>query len=240
MIQAIINGTKTQTRRPIKVGKEFIHNYYERISHQGIAIEDRDVEKGFQVFLNRPVFDVTRWNYDMDIGPGFKVGDLLYVRETFRVKSWNNDDGWIKFEYKVDDGNPALPVYLDDYGDSITIRYMEQSTDDYLSHPNTTEDEEGFLFNDTCNPCRWRPSIHMPKEVSRITLKVTEIKAERLHDIDEAGAKAEGVEMGEFLSGDKAGIMSYRAGFANIWEGIYGNWSSNPWVWAIKFEVLKN
>ena len=78
----------------------------------------------------------------------------------------------------------------------------------------------------------------MPKEVSRITLKVTEIKAERLHDIDEAGAKSEGVEINTFIIGEHKGIMSYRSGFANVWEGIYVNWSENTWVWAVKFEVV--
>jgi hypothetical protein len=89
----------------------------------------------------------------------------------------------------------------------------------------------------------WKPSIHMPRSASRITLDVTEVRAQRLHDIAEDDAKAEGVEP-EMLAGAAAIYdgppqePSYRHAFGLLWDSINGKrapWSSNPWVWAVTF-----
>lgn len=103
----------------------------------------------------------------------------------------------------------------------------------------------------------WRPSIHMPRAASRITLEVTGVRVERLQDISEADAQAEGCERGaDFpgwyrfaLPGDSAGLaeagragrvptafarLAYRA----LWESINGpgSWDANPWVWVVEFK----
>jgi hypothetical protein len=70
---------------------------------------------------------------------------------------------------------------------------------------------------------RWRPSSHMPRWASRLTLAVEAVRVERLHDIDDAGARAEGV----------ADREAYRA----LWCNISGaeSWDANPWVWVVVF-----
>ena len=80
---------------------------------------------------------------------------------------------------------------------------------------------------------RWKPSIHMPRYVSRITLEVTDVRAERLNDISEEDAQSEGVLPSDF---DK----TYRYSFLKLWESIYGKWSwnNNPWVWVIEFKRI--
>ena len=79
-------------------------------------------------------------------------------------------------------------------------------------------------------PCglRWRPSIHMPRWASRVTLEITNIRAERLHKISEKDCEAEGIPM---LQG---GIT---IGFLELWESINGpgSWKINPWVWVLEF-----
>jgi len=91
-----------------------------------------------------------------------------------------------------------------------------------------------------------RPSIHMPRWASRITLLVEAVRVERLHDISEADAVAEGIypAPGGMWSGveGQAGTTA-RAAFALLWTGIYGpdSWTANPWVSAITFRpVLAN
>ena len=79
---------------------------------------------------------------------------------------------------------------------------------------------------------RWTPSIHMPRHASRITLEVTGVRVERLQDISEADAIAEGVYT------DPA-CPAYDA-YAQLWDEIngLGSWEANPWVWVVEFKGL--
>lgn len=89
---------------------------------------------------------------------------------------------------------------------------------------------------------KWKPSIHMPRWASRITLYVTDVRIERLQDITEDEARHEGAERlvmdddGRFFQSDKG---NYRIGFAGLWEHLNGKrgfgWDTNPWVAAISF-----
>lgn len=90
----------------------------------------------------------------------------------------------------------------------------------------------------------WRPSIHMPRWASRLTLEITEVRVQRLQDIKEEDAKAEGIDT-SVVDPSPTGISGIRAKnyvhakdfFADLWRLMYGheNWDSNPWVWAITF-----
>lgn len=91
------------------------------------------------------------------------------------------------------------------------------------------------------------PSIHMPRESSRITLEVNGVRVERLQDISEADAKAEGApgyeEGVDAPPPDGEHEWSYRASFQRLWESINGpgSWDLNPWVWAVelkRFELV--
>lgn len=85
---------------------------------------------------------------------------------------------------------------------------------------------------------RWKPSIHMPKEAARIWLKVTDVRMERLQEITEVQAQAEGCN-----SGLLTGVCTARGQFEDLWNTTikksdldrYG-WNANPWVWVIEFE----
>lgn len=83
----------------------------------------------------------------------------------------------------------------------------------------------------------WRPSIFMPRWASRITLRVTDVRAERLQDISEEDAKAEGATAWH----DTIDGTVYRPDFHIRWDDINAKrgypWASNCWVWAITFEV---
>jgi hypothetical protein len=97
---------------------------------------------------------------------------------------------------------------------------------------------------------RWKPSIHMPRWASRITLEITDVRVERLQDISEADAIAEGV-VRDFLEGDKATLWRNYAtsgtticpvfSYQTLWESINGpgSWDANPWVWTINFKRLQ-
>lgn len=90
-----------------------------------------------------------------------------------------------------------------------------------------------------------KPSIHMPRWASRLTLEVTEVRVERLQDISEADAKAEGCEraitLGELIDHQCTTGATYRLGYSALWDQINGDgaWEANPWVWAVSFRVHK-
>ncbi len=96
---------------------------------------------------------------------------------------------------------------------------------------------------------KWRPSIHMPRAASRITLEVTGVRVERLQEISEADAIAEGIEPGAVpgwwsLYGRDANDdmdRSPRVAYRSLWESINGpgSWDSNPFVWVVEFKRLE-
>ena len=112
-------------------------------------------------------------------------------------------------------------------------------------------DERSYTFayraDGTSRPARWRPSIHMPRAASRITLNVKRVWVERVQDIAEADAVAEGLvsalSHGEWRNPSlgRSGIWTARNAFAVLWDYIYAKrclgWDVNPWVWACEFEV---
>lgn len=95
----------------------------------------------------------------------------------------------------------------------------------------------------------WTPSIFMPHWASRITLEITEIKVERVQDITEEGARAEGIiyeNIHDAVHNLKNPIpySPWVGGFAQLWNSINKkrgfSWESNPWVWVVKFKIINN
>lgn len=85
---------------------------------------------------------------------------------------------------------------------------------------------------------RWRPSIHMPRWASRITLEVTGVRVERLQDISADDARAEGVDGLPPQGGSNEAQWRFRS----LWDSINGkraSWASNPWVWVIEFRRVE-
>lgn len=87
---------------------------------------------------------------------------------------------------------------------------------------------------------RWTPAIHMPRWASRLTLEVTGVRVERLNDISEADAQAEGVTLQEkSIYMGAAAAAPHRFEFHRLWQQINGDrapWESNPWVWVVSFK----
>lgn len=145
-------------------------------------------------------------------------------------------------------------------GDELWVRerhFIAHGTDgdpDCVCFPDgMTVYETGQVEPDTASVImvssdKWRPSIHMPRWASRITLRVTAVKVERLNSISEEDAKAEGVEphpkepewWRSYASPDHF-APSATLSFATLWESINGpgSWDANPWVAAYTFERIK-
>ena len=138
--------------------------------------------------------------------PPYQPGDILYVRETWQ------------YLYELD-GNEQV---VEDTG-----KYYYAATDTIPF--DTYVDASGV----THERVPWHPSIHMPKEAARIWLKVTDVRVERLQDMTDDDAEAEGC----------FDYTSTALGFPDVWDSTikgsdldrYG-WDANPWVWVIEFE----
>jgi hypothetical protein len=104
--------------------------------------------------------------------------------------------------------------------------------------PNGYYYYEDWQRNDIADITKWKPSIHMPKEAARIWLKVMNVRVERLQEITEVQAQAEGCN-----SGLLTGACTARGQFEDLWNSTvkksdidrYG-WDANPYVWVISFE----
>jgi hypothetical protein len=194
MVQTILAGRKTQTRRILK-GFDGAQEIEWR-NDRWVAIGDSPTCYGGEIQMNDWIEYVKC--------PFGSVGDVLYVRETWATRGDASDGAC--------HANPSKGIFY-------------PATDNYQYK-------------------RKRPSIHMPRWASRITLVITDIRLEQLWDISEQDAFAEGVNtvlpMFNSEEYNRLGMNGnvYREEYKKLWESIYGagSWNDNQWVWVISFE----
>lgn len=140
-------------------------------------------------------------------------GDRLWVREKWRP-ILNMGPGPIgRVSYKSDNGSKSI------WGDGVDF-------------PAEWAKRKG-----------WRPSIHMPRWASRITLEVADVRVERVQEISEEDARAEGVRpttVKELTALGAGTRPSWRKSFEGLWDSINAargfGWDANPWVWVVDFK----
>ena len=197
MVKALLSGTKTQTRRIIKLPTK---KEYVRPDMGGWEATTVGGEGCFYANGYAAPEKVAIWNQTTGtcVVIPYQIGDRLYVRET-----------WATIK-----GYPRVIAYRAD----------------------------GCIAHTDLKNNRWRPSIHMPRWASRLTLEVTDVRVERVQDISEEDARAEGVgplrHDGRMHNG-----LPASDGFADLWDSInekrgYG-WRKNPWVSVVSFKVHK-
>lgn len=126
-------------------------------------------------------------------------------------------------------------------GDRLWVR--ETFCPDWSDKPIYKADGGSAMSAGYAKEPRWRPSIHMPRCASRLTLEITGIRVERLQDISEADARAEGARCADEATGrevlfpSSSNCGSYRLHYRDIWDQINGpgSWEANPWVWVVEF-----
>lgn len=213
MVRAILEGRKTQTRRIVKA------------EHHYIGGRDGDLS------------DPSKWGFaDMDgcwhvldqSSPAWTGGGR--PNESYAITCPHGCPGdrlWVRERWSP---------YRRDGAASDDIRSAESSLTvdggvrfrDGAYYPGLQEYAPGAF-----DGIKWRPSIHMPRWASRITLEVTGVRVERLQDISEVDALAEGIAP---LHGPLPCVA-----YAELWDQINGKrapWASNPWVWAVSFRRM--
>lgn len=226
MVRAILDGRKSCTRRIIK------------------GFIPKDAQFGYTAFTPpgsiscRGVFENEGYGEKFFKLP-HQIGDILYVRETWRVGAWDIFNQMIAFDYK--DGTCGELTYIHDQ--ELFERLVNQSRED-ARKAKCDYNGVDFVWEKGKSPCRWHPSIHMPKEAARIWLKVTGVRMERLQEITEVGIQKEGVEVDPKECAGKFDFISELfLLFQRLWNSTikksdrdrYG-WNASPWVWVIEFE----
>lgn len=238
-VQAILASRKSQTRRVVSF-KHVLSPSQKRIGFE--QCQDPNLfrcdypSRGFprlHVPVRHPEDPKFPW---ADCGCNtlearWEPGDLLWVKET-----WADTNG---------ENGPMISYQAG--GDRFLVD--ECYPVEYSRYP-------GCQFTMWCGDLRrgepdhsWRSPIHMPKWASRLTLRVTDVRVERLQEISEADAKAEGVELAEYeteLPADPPGqagiVRSFVHPFRDRWQQTTGKrapWDSNPWVWVVEFERVE-
>lgn len=159
--------------------------------------------------------------------PPYQLGDILYVRETWQC--------WRAHRYEA-----TADIRFRAGGDDVRLQFANGNTDSI-----NRSDYDAFINKWFSDYGEWKPSIFMPKEAARIWLKVTNVSVERLQNIIEDGAKAEGANWknGKNVGWEEKMWRTAIERFAKIWDSTikksdldrYG-WNANPWVWVIEFE----
>lgn len=226
MVRAILEGRKTVTRRVVK--RKYSNTDLVMFTNKyGTRLIERQNDAPTPVeIIGEDGIKRTRHSLVacMECKPAYKVDDLLYVRETWCKLARVDENGYTHYDdcsyYYATDGDYQIDLY----------------------------DDNGFLLDD--QRMKWHPSIHMPKEAARIFLRVTDAKAERLQEITEEQAKAEGC----ITFSDKAGDgkfddvlefdLTARDAFIELWNGTLKKdavctWAANPWVWVYSFERVE-
>lgn len=207
MVRAILPGTKTQTRRVVKLPHMNSLGAWEPFLLGG---PDGGRTKGGDTIPARMTLAHTRTG-DIIGCPLAEPGDRLWVREAWRLRA-------------IGEGGHA------DRGPYV---YRATENVDRLAE-------------------RWKPSIHMPRGASRITLEVTDVRVERLQAISEAAAVAEGIRISSQARRSETCYGIYECQMPDgkthfndsaydlyriLWQQINGpgSWDANPWVWVVEF-----
>lgn len=239
MVRALLNGSKTQTRRIVKPDVASILD-------DAFLYADRDHIAGLSA--DPAKFLALKSPFDVD---------RLWVRETWAYNGQASRNTGPK-----DKRREGYASYAADgakvthyFGDGPMLTCPTQTL------PTQREDEDEWEFISRKDEYisryfrRWRPSIHMPRWASRIALEVTKVRVERLDAITDADASAEGIQrvhgfdvpaaMGQLPEGTWSypneenlwwtnPVSAYRA----LWTSIHGpgSWAINPWVWVVEFK----
>lgn len=227
MVKAILDGRKSQTRRIVKAAsKNLIYD-----------LENATVDGPNQICAGQYLHVPFRRKDEADEGcrdreycPYGDPSDRLWVKETWVDYCPHWFGAWCGCGSLEMRKEIHRPVYRAD-APELWKRPINK---------------EGELMS----PTKWKPSIFMPRWASRLTLEITAVRVERLQDIPEADAKAEGVQIphvnfpqaadSKFKMGDALGL--YRDHYRVLWNNINGpeSWDANPWVWVLEFKRIES
>ena len=231
MVRALIAGTKTKARRIMKVQPSSVEYHLHgdaSDSQNGMPTMRDEAGQGWSMcgpfkcpYITDGVFAGERGELlNARMGDVSDNKSMLWVKETARCSARGE---------RPPDGTGYLNVEYRSGGESKTHSYDLVNRSLFPGFPKKSHSKGGRRL--------WNPAIFLPRWASRITLEITNVRVERLQEISEADAKAEGVDGESLLRMGFDGCV-YRARFRSLWESLNGpgSWDLNPYVWVIEFK----
>lgn len=174
-------------------------------------------------FINQNPDD---WSYAGQTADGFgvfwsrkEIGTYTHIKCPYGVVG---DYLWFRETFLDEEDYPCSPYHED------------KALSRWIYRADIEDENKGKVLT-------WKPSIFMPRIASRFNPPIVNIRAERLQEITEADAKAEGVELTDELTGCADDLNgSYRKAFSLLWHKINGekSWIENPFVWVVEFKKI--
>lgn len=239
MVRAILDGRKTQTRRIVKP-QPYIHP---------------DDDNGWIIDYKKHPYAWPERFFDGTVKCHFgKLGDSLWVREKWATYWRHNTSGYVEAY------NFTGPIDLNIFNGKSHTAIGNAGGIEYAA----TYPDGGYGYSERIGQFvgeikKWRSSIHMPRWASRIDLEITNVRVERLQDISEEDAIAEGVDYHKCpttqtnasieaqriahrigMAAEHVSKIDYIGGYRTLWESINGegSWDANPWVWVVEFKRI--
>jgi len=179
-------------------------------------------------------------------------GGKLRSRAPYELSNDNDDP--CGFGFQDDQGNYWIPP-LGTIGDQLWVRETWAPHCEMLYTAIYRCDRGGDYQDTVSEDFRWRPSIHMPRWASRITLEITGVRVERVQEMEGMdAASSDALKEGVHRIHHEGGNYYYSAfrnqpdpknwtdpclAFKELWQSIYSNWDANPWVWVYEFRRIK-
>lgn len=210
MVRAILDGRKSQTRRVVKPQPS---DEFSPSSRLVVGYYPTKVDRHGEEYPGNIVYGVAD-DSEGYVCPYGVPGDRLWVRE--RALYWTGGAGGTTDVCYQDEAR--LPKLLEDA--------------EWVAAIKRCNAEAAAIFGNW----RWRPSIHMPRWASRLTLEVVSVRVERLNEISVTDCHAEGIQP-TWDGGDYE-----LTAFEQLWDSINAKrhpWASNPWVWVVEFKRLE-
>jgi hypothetical protein len=235
MVRALLDGSKTQTRRVMKRQPPAViqDGYLPKVYWP--ARDKHMSSRGDRAYLQFEQPGEYDGRHIMKDGYGFECphgqpGDRLWVRESgviSKLRGVLEKPGLFRHDVST---TPTIGDY-----------WVEETRAPGASYNVAGCPRSSALLSYGAKAC---PSIHMPRWASRITLEVTGVRVERLQDISEQDAIAEGIgktPAGFWSTYGRSGVdgtYSPRSSFRCLWESINGaeSWDADPWVWVVEFK----
>lgn len=239
MVRAILSGQKTQTRRIVKFNgwsSEMLGKYQHAHVLSGEETQRlscaQPADTAYAGFFLSP--DANYPSYFRC--PYGQPGDRLWVRETIYA--------WGRWETRYSEKKGRDEWHFID----MTLECGKQ-----YRYPASMIGANGTRQRGCVTPQWWkRPAIHAPRAASRILLEITAVRVERLQEISEEQAEAEGTQgcvpycQSPYDSDGAPACdcmnLTYKESFQALWSSINGakSWAANPWVWVVQFQRVES